>query len=799
MIVDNYFDAIDGLDIVYCRWRDEQGNLIEKHVDDYKPYFWVEAQQDRTVLNHSLSRFVDAKVDWSQRAISNDGFTELVKVIPGQQSQIYQMRKIFKTWEADLSLPDRFLMDRYDTMPEWTPRVWHLDLEWDPKKDFTTVIGIADSMTGDRVAFCWSEESAESLAEGESVEEVRTMSWENSKGVESSVTYRRVLCKSEKAIYEKFLDYLEECDPDVFCAHALMWADLPHIIRRLDTINKDHFRKLSPLRRVKKPEKGKGYQADDQPIRGRLCFDTAAPLGGVGIKGGMGFERVWKDSGKPQLASRKLDHITGEHVLDYGGKLDMDVFTGWYQRFDEFVDYCMRDVELLKMVDERNHVLAFFMALQRVCHVSFPSCNAVTRFGRGLISRRTDLKPPTESPFTKEEFSGGHIPKPTPGRYENVACVDYKGLYPSLILSHNLSWETQVDREYRFDEDVRELPDGTCWRQGEPGLLPRIITELFELRDLYKRKMKAAEDDTERSGWNTMQLAVKRAMASLYGACASNHWGWHQPSISTAITACGREAIKALMEESEAAGYHAVYGHTDSAFVQVPFDEAPALAKHLTETIQRKHEASHLIVEFEAYMDYWIVGGKNLYYGICSYPPEDEGKAKSARWGKISTLAPVSRTLERDVLGLICTGANENEVVDTVRPISLAIQNGDIPVSDLCGVTRLQKGLDSYADSVGVPGVKGARYYNRNMAEKNNKNLFKAGDSVNWVYVSEPPEGMPPTDIVAYHEENELEGFQLDYNKMVDKLVTQKIKPIFNAMGWSLDYASGKARPKKYW
>ena len=228
------------------------------------------------------------------------------------------------------------------------------------------------------------------------------------------------------------------------------------------------------------------------------------------------------------------------------------------------------------------------------------------------------------------------------------------------------------------EPNVRELPDGTCWRQDVDALLPSMVTELFEVRDQYKKNMKEAPTESERNGWNTLQLAVKRVMASLYGATASPYWGWCDFDIASAITACGRQAIKGLMEESENAGYKALYGHTDSAFVQVPFDEAHDLAKHLTETIQREHQASHLIVEFEAYMPYWIVGGKNLYYGICSYPPEDEGKTKSARWGKISTLAPISKNLENDVLTAICSGADEEEVIGMVRPLAKKIQRGDV-------------------------------------------------------------------------------------------------------------------------
>jgi DNA polymerase I len=296
--------------------------------------------------------------------------------------------------------------------------------------------------------------------------------------------------------------------------------------------------------------------------------------------------------------------------------------------------------------------------------------------------------------------------------------------------------------------------------------------------------MREASTENERNGWNTLQLAVKRVMASFYGMTASAYWGWSDFDIASAITACGRQAIKLLMEESQNQGYNALYGHTDSAFVQVPFDEATALAKHLTKTVQREHEASHLIVEFEAYMPYWIVGGKNLYYGICSWPPEDDGKVKSARWGKISTLAPISKNLENDVLTAVCTGADEEQVIDMVRPLSKRIQRGDVSPKEVATTTRLQKKLYDYSETTGG-AVKAARYYNEHF----NGNLGE-GDSVNWLYVNQVPAGMPSVDVIAYEDE---------YDLMVDKLIKAKIKPIFNALNWDLERASGAAMPKRYW
>ena len=67
------------------------------------------------------------------------------------------------------------------------------------------------------------------------------------------------------------------------------------------------------------------------------------------------------------------------------------------------------------------------------------------------------------------------------------------------------------------------------------------------------------------------------------------------------------------------------------------------------------------------------------------------------------------------------------------------------------------------------------------------------------MYVAKVRDGLPHTSVVAYEEESYIDGFDLDYHKMVDKLVKSKMKNIFGAMNWNLDFATGAARPKKYW
>ena len=123
------------------------------------------------------------------------------------------------------------------------------------------------------------------------------------------------------------------------------------------------------------------------------------------------------------------------------------------------------------------------------------------------------------------------------------------------------------------------------------------------------------------------------------------------------------------------------------------------------------------------------------------------------------------------------------------------IIGGKVEPKEVAVTTRLQKSLAEYSATTGG-GAKAARYFNEHLLD-GGKRLSK-GDSVDWVYVTTVPDGLPRTDVVAFTEPSDLDGFSLDYETMVDKLVKAKIMPIFRAMNWDWTAASGAVRPKNY-
>ena len=769
MIVDEYY-AGDEKPILYTRYRDAEGNLIEENVKGYQPYFWIPANVGEYRKRRLMTRYPTARIT-EETAVGLDD-VPLIKVEAESPFDIISMRQEFdRTYEADLRFTDRWLIDNVPVMPEWKPRKWWFDIEADPEENFTTIIAVIDSDLDTPVVFAWADERTNCPYDDRLALYYREV---------RDVAYELRLYGSESELHEGFVEFLQERDPDMLIAHAGSFFDIPHLLQRIP-----NPQRLSPVGQIRRMKRGQDrYDPTDQPIVGRWQFDTAAQAAS-----GTGFERVWKDSGGGQLPSLKLNDIA--ETVGLGSKLTediegMDVYNGWYEYWDDFVDYCLLDTHLLRGIDEARNVTDFYVQMVRLCGVSLPSACNVTNFARGLLSRRTEKKAPSRYKAGDiEKLKGAEVGlNCVTGLHEGVGVIDYKGLYPSIILGGNLSYETQRDGP---GENILQLENGTYWDQSKQGLLPSVVEYLFDYRDTCKQRMRDATTPEERAAWNTTQMAVKRVMASLYGMCAHIGYGWANGDIAHTITQEGRRCIRLLDSVATKYGYECLYGHTDSAFVKVPnVDEAHKLAEKITTAVQRETGNNMLFAELEAWMPYWLLTKKNRYVGKVAWPEEDQGKLKVAGFGmKASNTAPLSKKIQKGVFELICDGANESAVEEFVLPIAMQVRNGDIPLEEVSMKTRLGMHLKDYKVLSGAS--KAAAAYN-----KTNREKFGKGDSVPWTYIKEEP------GIIAYREPEDLAGFTLDSDTILKKMLKTKLDSIYSTLSWDLERALGAPSPKAY-
>lgn len=523
---------------IYTAWR-ENGERKFK-LEAHEPYFFIEDDEfefeSYTVKKYISRSFKYEKGDW----VSLQG-KPLKKVIVEQATDIYKARKMWnKTYEADVSFGFRYAIDKLDKLPEFEMRKWYWDMEWQQggeHHDKITVIVAYDNYDKKYYQWAW---------------------FPNYEGDEE------LYFRNEKDMIESFISVMIDKDPDMLIAWFGLKFDLPKLLERCCALGINPMR-MSPINRidgVKKTGNGftfskaeSGFSPIQQPLGGRITLNLD-----------LAFERQWNDSQRGTLPSMSLEFVS--QTLFGEGKSKETIFEdpnefyrrGWLEDTEAYLKYALIDVELLVRIDETNFCSEAIIALQRLLVAPFEACFYASHMGSIYFMRNADWICKTGSKVDKREtYDGAMIYDPlsegTNGLHLNVAAFDFAGLYPSMMIARNISFETKSEEPTEFAVNIATPRDFSpvtrkhmlYYKTDKLGLLPRAVLELKELRNEYKRLMRDAREagnDSEVVKWNNNQMAVKRLMASFYGIVAFQGFGWADVNLAASITASAREAIR---------------------------------------------------------------------------------------------------------------------------------------------------------------------------------------------------------------------------------------------------------------
>ena len=533
---------------IKIRWRDKDNQRKEKIVADFKPYFFIRSIDKRPDTYKTLHHIIGGPT------VKQTGFYKyktgkwinlkcesLTKVFYSNPKDMRNARKTFAaTWEADVPILRRYCVDELENVPEYDLRKWYLDMEWLPEghehEGAITCISIYDNYSNRNHIYYWGIKMGLRF---------------------KAESYTGIGFESEKLMLEHILTIVSEHDPDMLITWWGMQSDIPKLIERLHA-NKLDPRKLSPYNEVK----GVGYKAVDdiqysaieQPIRGRLCLNLD-----------LAFERQWMDSQRGTLPSKSLEYCASVSVGE--GKKKDSKFTdrndffmkAWLEDTQNYLENCMQDAELLYKIDEEMGLSEGVLAIQRIVKAPFEDCFFVTMMASAYFMRNAWWKAPTGKSNEKEKYDGAMIYNPLDegmnGLHLNVAAFDFASLYPSCILARNISFETKSETPTKFAVNIKTPRDFSevkeeewkYYNTDELGLLPKAILTLKPLRKEYKLKMlEALQNDNKKEyvKWNSMQLATKRLLASMYGVVALTGFAWYDIDLAASITASAREAIR---------------------------------------------------------------------------------------------------------------------------------------------------------------------------------------------------------------------------------------------------------------
>jgi len=534
---------------IKIRWRDENRERKEKSIEGFNPYFFIRSTDKRPETYKTSHKIIGGK------SIKQTGFYEyktgdyknlqgqsLTKVFYSHPKDKYNAIKPFvATWEGDVPICRRYCVDELENVPEYEMRKWYWDMEWMPKgsehEDAITTIAVYDNYSNQSQQWAWLPDAPSHLH------------WKQSDKI--------AIFNSEKDMLENFVNVLQEEDPDMLIAWWGLKSDIPQLIKRLFA-NKIDPRKLSPHKEVKNVGFNAlgsvEYSNIEQPIRGRLCLNLD-----------LAFERQWMDAQRGTLPSNSLDYCASVSVGETKKKeskfTDRNEFfnRAWLEDTQNYLEYCLQDAELLHKIDEEMGLSEGVLAVQKIVKAPFEDCFFVTMIAAPYFMRNATWKAPTGKKGSKEKYDGAMIYNPleeeTNGLHLGVAAFDFSSLYPSVAVARNISWETKSIEPTEFAVNIRTprslgetiTEDWKYYKTDELGLLPRMILTLKPLRKQYKSNMLEALQEGNKKEyvkWNSMQMATKRLLASLYGATAAVGFGWYDLDLAASITASAREAIR---------------------------------------------------------------------------------------------------------------------------------------------------------------------------------------------------------------------------------------------------------------
>jgi DNA polymerase elongation subunit (family B) len=288
--------------------------------------------------------------------------------------------------------------------------------------------------------------------------------------------------------------------------------------------------------------------------------------------------------------------------------------------------YCVQDCQLVLDLFKKLDVFNNAMSMANVCSV--PVSYIFLR-GQGVkieslmfkycYERGQCIRVLPSSRGSGESYEGAIVLDPTPGFYTvPVGVADFASLYPSTIISENISHDTLVwvkdydddgylkrvvygsdefdnlpgvrytDIEYDVMEDDPEdtrkvktkLKTGirVCrYAQDKVGTIPQIVAGLLAARKAKRKEGEKATDPFVKALLDAEQLAYKLTANSLYGQLGSGTFKVRLQALAASVTAYGRKQIlfsKAAIEKfygpdsgNPKSGAITVYGDTDSLFI----------------------------------------------------------------------------------------------------------------------------------------------------------------------------------------------------------------------------------------
>jgi DNA polymerase elongation subunit (family B) len=703
--IDHVLEA--GRPVIRLWGKTRDGKTVLVRDRNFRPYFYFEIDDKyagdfdvaafaRKVadLKDAGNSFVSAELNEKKLLGDARKFVKVKVQRPGDiielKSAAERLPEVKKAYEYDIPYYRRYMIDKGIAPLEWVSAMGNESVTGNKLETIDAVNvhsagGESQKLktTALDIEVAGEEIIMVSLA-GEGFRKVLTYGWASAHDAHVEIL------AGEKEMLERLAEVVAENDPDVIVTYNGDLFDFVKIRERSEFHNiPANFGRLgTPMEFVKRGRQFSAY------VPGRVHLDLYVFI-----------DHILGTSLESETLS--LDMVSKEILGSGKDPLEWkDIERLWKEKKDlkAVADYCLKDSELTARLSGR-FLPQIFELSRLVGQTPFDASRMTnSQLVEWLLVRSACkkneivLNRPAHSEILKRReaspYAGGYVLLPEPGIHEGIALFDFASLYPSIIITHNVSPET-LDR----DGDSREnaVPDSDHYfSRGKKGFIPEVMEGLVRKRSELKAEMDSCEPRSERyRDLYNRQYAIKTIANASYGYYAYAGSRWYSRICAMSIAAFGRYYIQKVIKIAKELDLDVIYGDTDSLFIAGCGE----------------HDAKKFLGEANKILPGIMeLDFQGLYTSGIFVPTKSGATAKKryallGRDGRITIRGfekvrrdwcKIAKDTQEKVLTAILKDKDVKKAAETVRDIIIRINKGDIDSKDLIIYSQLTKPIEAY-------------------------------------------------------------------------------------------------------
>jgi DNA polymerase elongation subunit (family B) len=382
--------------------------------------------------------------------------------------------------------------------------------------------------------------------------------------------------QDERDMLMKYLELYEYINPSIVTGWNIDYFDTPMLYNRIKRLlGEKHANRLSPI-----------GQCFWSPYRKRYF------MAGVSY---LDYIELYKKYNYGELPNYRLDTVAqielGRGKIEYQGNLDQLL----RDDIEKFIEYNLVDVELVVEFDKKLQFIDLCRGIAHAGHVPYEDFVYSSKYLEGAMLtylRRKNLVAPNRPADRKErmqalrdndqeKFIGAYVKDPIVGKYDWIYDLDLTSLYPSIIMTLNISPETKIGKIRDWDaqkfikgevdtyyigedsisrENLKKYLDqsgfsvssnGVLYRTDKVGCIPGILDLWFQQRVEFRKleKKYGQEGNQEKYAFYAKrQLVQKILLNSLYGVLGLPAFRFYDIDNAEAVTTTGQTVIKSTAD-----------------------------------------------------------------------------------------------------------------------------------------------------------------------------------------------------------------------------------------------------------